>query len=163
MFKKYLFEMKRIVEALRGGPNCFILSGIQIKTEKLRGYINSSLFSDKINDCLDQVQQLYKKLEIEWHRISKKYNKDKLMRLQYTKDNFTQQIVKLLMQQLTKLYQELQSEQMQHNQVEQTQKRITQIIEIMFLLSELKGRKVKNFELLSQHTIDFNDYYALHY
>ena len=66
------------------------------------------------------------------------------------------------MEELTKLYQELQSDEADHDSAG-TQKRITETIELMFLMSELAGSPVKHFELLNQRRIHFEHYYAQHY
>lgn len=114
-------------------------------------------------ECLEEREELLRELEAEWGRISRKYSKDRLMKVEVGRDTFTTEIVKLLMEELTKLYQDLQSEELENDLVEHTQKRITEVIEIMFLLSELTGRPVKHFELLNQPALDFELYYAHNY
>ena len=48
MLKKYVFEKNRVIEALRGGSNCFTLSGIAVEPETLRRHLSTPLLSEKI-------------------------------------------------------------------------------------------------------------------
>lgn len=71
--------------------------------------------------------------------------------------------MKLLMEQLTKLYQELQTEETDDEEAMSSEQRIVEIIEIMFLISELSGRPVKSFELMEENSVDFDRYYSNNY
>jgi hypothetical protein len=44
-------------------------------------------------------------LENEFQRINRKYSKDRLIKLECIRDNFSKEIMKLMMEELTKLYQ----------------------------------------------------------
>lgn len=67
------------------------------------------------------------------------------------------------MEQLTKLYQELQTEETDDEEAMSSEQRIVEIIEIMFLISELSGRPVKSFELMEENSVDFDRYYSNNY
>ncbi len=43
------------------------------------------------------------------------------------------------------------------------EQRIIEIVELMFLASQLDGRQVKKFELFDQNIVDFESYYADNY
>lgn len=49
------------------------------------------------------------------------------------------------MEELSKLYLELQKEDIENEVIDSNEQRIIEIVEIMFLMSELNGRFVKRF------------------
>ena len=163
MLKKYLLEKNRIIKALKGQQNCFRLTNAQIPTEVLVKHINRQEVRQRLSGFSEQEREISLQVKGEFDKISGKYQRDKFIRLQLARDNFSPEIMRLLMEELTKLYQQLQQEDRENEEIDANEQRIIQIIEIMFLMSELSGRPVKPFELYDENIVHFEQYYSMNY